>query len=307
MSTSLAGIRLENPTVLASGIMGVTASSLKRVAESGAGAVTMKSIGPEKREGHPTPVMVDVTSGLLNAVGLSCPTLEESLDELKKAVKDIRVPVIASLYGRTAEEFGEVAEKISAAKPALLEANISCPNLESEYGKPFGTDPETAGKVAEEIKNRTKIPLIIKLTPNVSDIVSIAEAVESAGADMISAINTYGPGMAINIETSKPILSNKFGGLSGPAIKPLAVRCVYEIYEAVDVPIIGVGGIQTGRDAVEMMMAGARAVGVGTAVMNRDLKVFSEICDEVRRFMEKWNYSKIDELVGRAHQDGDRL
>ncbi|MBN2013832.1 MAG: dihydroorotate dehydrogenase [Candidatus Altiarchaeota archaeon] len=301
ISTSLLGVRLRNPTVLASGILGVTASSLKRVAEAGAGAVTMKSIGPERREGHPTPVVVEVTSGLLNAVGLSCPSPDESLEELRKAVKEIKAPVIASFYGRTVKEFGEVAERISEAKPAFIEANISCPNMESEYGKPFGTDPEVTGKITEKVKNKTRIPLIVKLTPNVLDIASIAKAAESAGADIISAINSYGPGMAINIETAKPILSNKFGGMSGSAIKPLAVRCVYEIYEAVNIPIIGVGGIQTGRDAVEMMMAGATAVGVGTAVMNRDLKVFSEICGELEGFMEEWGYSKIDELRGKAH------
>ncbi len=301
ITTSIAGTRLENPTILVSGILGITASSLARVADSGAGAVTTKSIGPVRREGHRNPVIVEVPGGILNAVGLSCPPLEESLDGLGEAVRRIKVPVIASFYGRTVREFGEIAGKISEIKPALLEANISCPNTENEFGKPFGTDPDISARVTGEIKNSTKVPLIVKLTPNVSDIKEIARAVESAGADAISAINSYGPGMVINIETAKPVLSNKFGGMSGPAIKPLAVRCVYEIYETVRIPIIGVGGIQSGRDAVEMLMAGASAVGIGTGVMNRDIKVFHEVSDEIQEFMKLWGYSKLDELIGKAH------
>jgi len=301
ISTSLAGIKLKNPTVLVSGILGITASSLTRVADSGAGAITTKSIGPVKRKGHKNPVIVEVSSGMLNSVGLACPSLNESLDGLKDVLKKVDTPVIASFYGRTVREFGEMAEKISEIRPDFLEANISCPNTENEFGKPFGTDSEISAKVTEAIKNSTKIPLIVKLTPNVSDIKVIAKAVESAGADVISAINSYGPGMVINIETASPVLSNKFGGLSGPAIKSVAVRCVYEIYETVEVPILGIGGIQTGRDAIEMVMAGASAVGIGTGIMKRDIKIFSEICEEIKEFMNSTGYSKLAELIGKAH------
>ncbi len=301
ISTSLAGVKLRNPTILASGILGITTASLIRIANSGAGAITTKSIGPVKREGYVNPVIVEVPCGMLNAVGLACPSLDDSLGGLKDTLRKADVPVIASLYGRTVKEFGEMAEKISEVKPDFLEANISCPNIENEFGKPFGTEPETSARVTEGIKNSTKLPLIVKLTPNVSDIKEIAKAVESAGADAISAINSYGPGMVINIETAIPVLSNKVGGLSGPAIKPIAVRCVYEIHETVEIPIIGIGGIQTGRDAIEMLMAGAAAVGIGTGIMKRDIKIFSEICEEIRNFMNSEGYSKLNELIGKAH------
>lgn len=305
LSTSICKTRLKNPTVLASGILGVTASSLIRVARSGAGAVTTKSIGPEKREGHRNPVIAVLDNGMLNAVGLSCPDMDEAIEELRNAVKNSNVPVIASIYGRTISEFGEVAEKVSEANPDFIEVNISCPNVEDEFGKSFGYNPETSAKVVESVRNKTKIPLIVKLTPNVFDIKTIANAVEGAGADAISAINTI-PGMLINIETGKPVLSNKTGGLSGPAIKPIAIRCVYEIYETVEIPIIGIGGIQTGRDAIEMMMAGANAVGIGTGVMNRGIGIFRDVCDEIEEFMKNNNYSKIEELVGKAH-NGDSI
>lgn len=301
LSTKICKTKLGNPTVLASGILGVTASALTRVAKSGAGAVTTKSIGPEKREGHKTPVVAVLDNGMLNAIGLSCPTIDEAIDELKKAVQNSGVPVIASIYGKTASEFGDVAEKVSEAKPDFIEANISCPNVEDEFGKSFGCNPRSSAMVVGAIKNKAKIPLIVKLTPNVSDIKIIAKAVEDAGADAISAINTVGPGMLINIETGRPVLSNKTGGLSGSAIMPIAVRCVYEIYETVEIPVIGVGGIQTGRDAVEMMMAGASAVGIGTGVMNKGIRIFRNVCDEIEGFMKDNNYSKLDELIAKAH------
>jgi len=302
ISTKLCKVKLRNPTILAAGILGVTTASLERAANSGAGAVTTKSIGPERREGHPNPVVVETPSGVLNAVGLSCPSLEESIEELQRTIKEVDVPVIASFYARTEKEFGDLAEKISGAKPHFLEANISCPNVESEFGRPFGTDPETASRITAEIKTITSIPLIVKLTPNVTDIRAVARAVEDSGANALTAINTYGPGMVINPETAKPVLSNRVGGLSGPAIKPIAVRCVYELYEEVDIPIIGTGGIQHGRDLAEMLMAGASACGIGTAIMDRGVEVFSEICSELEEFMNEHGYSKVRELVGMAHE-----
>ena len=301
LRTALCGSRLKNPTVLPAGILGVTAASLARAARSGAGAVTTKSIGPERREGHRNPVVIEVSGGLLNAVGLSCPRLDESLDELKEAVKQSSSPVIASFYGRTVEEFAVVAERISEARPALIEANISCPNIEEELGKPFATDLRLAGKVTCAVKDATKIPLIVKLTPNVSDVKAIAACVEEAGADCICAINTLGPGMVIDIDSCRLVLTNKTGGLSGPAVRPIAVRCIYEIYEAVDVPLVGVGGVSSGRDVAEMLMAGASAVGIGTAVWKEGLGVFARACDELSRFMERNDYSKVRDLVGLAH------
>jgi dihydroorotate dehydrogenase (NAD+) catalytic subunit len=307
ISTKLLGIRLRNPTILTSGILGVTAASLLRIANSGAGAITTKSIGPVKREGHPNPIVVEVQCGLLNSVGLSCPPMAESLHELKNLLKKVKIPVIASFYGRTPDEFGEIAARISELKPDFLEANISCPNLESESGRPFSTDGKISAKITREIKNSSNVPLIMKLSPNVSDITKIAKKVEEAGADIISCINSYGPGMVIDIETGAPVLGNRFGGLSGPGIKPIALRCVYEIYGTVKIPVIGIGGISTGKDAVEMLMAGASAVGIGTAVMYDGIEVFEKISQELEKFMETHNYGRVEELIGKAQDYGNRL
>jgi dihydroorotate dehydrogenase (NAD+) catalytic subunit len=302
LSTDICGVRLKNPTVLPAGILGVSAASLIAVSSSGAGAVTTKSIGPEKREGHKNPVVVVVDGSLLNAVGLSCPSLDESIESLKKAVKEAKAPVIASFYGRTVEEFGMVAERISEAKPALIEANISCPNIEDDFGKPFGTSCELAASVTSEIKKNSRIPLIVKLSPNVSDIKGIAAAVESAGADCIAAINTVGPGMYIDIRSGKPVLSNITGGMSGPAIRPVAVRCVYDISGTVDIPVIGMGGVCSGRDAMEMLMAGASAVGIGTAVWKNGPGVFSRVCAELERLMKANGYSSLTDMIGIIHK-----
>ncbi|OYT27439.1 MAG: dihydroorotate dehydrogenase B catalytic subunit [Candidatus Altiarchaeales archaeon ex4484_96] len=300
LTTKLAKIKLDNPTILASGVLGVTAAALNRASKSGAGAVTTKSIGPQRREGHDNPVVVELDCGLLNAVGLSCPGPEESLRELTKAVKSIDKPVIASFYGKSILEFGHMAEFISKAKPDFIEANISCPNV-GEFGLPFGCSAKTAGKITKAVKNSTDIPLIVKLTPNVVDIRAIAIEVEKNGADVICAINTVGPGMKIDVTSGYPILSNKTGGLSGECIKPIAVRCVYEISESVDIPVIGVGGVSSGIDAVEMLMAGAAAVGVGTAVWHHGVDVFQKITGELMDFMSENNYSSLDEIIGRSH------
>lgn len=300
-STTICGIKLKNPLILPAGILGVTAASLARAASLGAGAVTTKSIGPEKRPGHNNPVVVEVEDGLLNAVGLSCPSLEESVESLKEAVKLSSSPVIASFYGRTTTEFAEVAEAITEAKPAFLEANISCPNIEDDYGKPFGTSRELASEVTAKIKNATDMPLLVKLSPNVPDIKAIAKSVEEAGADAITAINTVGPGMKIDTKTKKIVLSNKTGGLSGPAIKPIAVRCVYEIHETVDIPVIGMGGISTAEDAVEMILAGASAVGIGTAVWKKGPEAFEEINKGLASYMKKNKIARIGQLIGAAH------
>lgn len=302
ITTRLCGTRLSNPTVLPAGILGVTAASLVRAASAGAGAVTTKSIGPQKREGHKNPVVVEVDGSLLNAVGLSCPSLEESVESLRTAVRECKSPVIASFYGRTVEEYALVAARISEAGPALMEANISCPNMEDEYGKPFGTSCKLAGKITGLVKDASRVPLIVKLSANVSDIKSIASSVEDAGADCISAINTIGPGMAIDVKAGRPVLSNKSGGMSGPAVRPVAVRCVYDIYETVDIPVIGMGGVENGRDAAEMLMAGASAVGVGTAVWKRGVTVFDSVSKELAGYMDRQGFSRLADFIGKAHQ-----
>jgi dihydroorotate dehydrogenase (NAD+) catalytic subunit len=299
---SLAGAKLQNPTVLASGILGTTGASLIRVAKEGAGAVTTKSISLKARKGHPTPIITTFDAGMLNAVGLSNPGIEESLLELDKAVEGAGVPVIASLVASKVEEFGELAKLISKGRPSIIELNISCPNVSDEFGRPFACAASSASEVVAEVKRNTKLPVFVKLSPNVLDIGAIAASVEKAGADGITAINTVGPGMQINIDAAMPVLTNKVGGVSGPAIKPVAVRCVYDIYKATKLPIIGTGGVTNARDAIEMIMAGATAVGVGTAVYYRGVKVFSEIPEGMREFMEKEGYSKIEEIRGIAHE-----
>jgi len=302
ISTKICGVMLSNPTTLASGIMGVTGASLCFAAKNGAGAVTTKSIGMEERKGHPCPIFLEWEKGMINAVGLSSPGIDSCIEELRFAVKNSKSPVIASIFAPTTKQFGEVARHVSKIRPNLVEVNISCPNVEAEFGKPFATDPQAAADVTRIVKKNTGIPVIMKLSPNVSNIKVIAKAVEKAGADAICAINTVGPGMLIDIKAGKPLLANKAGGLSGPAIRPVAVRCVYDIYETVKIPIIGTGGITYGKDAVEMIMAGASAVGIGSAVYYRGIDVFRKVCDEIIDFMEKEGYSSLNQFRGIAHE-----
>lgn len=302
ITTRICGVKLCNPTVLASGIMGVTGPSLCFAAGNGAGAVTTKSIGMEERKGHPAPIILEWEKGLINAVGLSSPGIESSLEELKYAVGSCRSPVIASIFAPSTKQFGEVARQVSKIRPALIEVNISCPNVEAEFGKPFAADPSSAAAVARIVKRSSKIPVIVKLSPNVPNIKIIAQAVEKAGADAICAINTVGPGMVIDIKSGKPVLSNKCGGLSGPAIKPVAVRCVYDIYESVKIPIIGTGGVTYGRDAIELIMAGAAAVGIGSGVYYRGIDVFKKVSNEIEDFMFKEGYSSLKDFRGIAHE-----
>jgi dihydroorotate dehydrogenase (NAD+) catalytic subunit len=302
ITTRLCGVKLNNPTILASGIMGVTGASLCFVAENGAGAVTTKSIGIDERKGHPAPVVLEWEKGLINAVGLSAPGIEDSLNELRIAAEKSKSPVIASIFAPTTEKFGEAAKLVSGAKPNLIEVNISCPNVEAEFGKPFGADPKVSAEVTKIVKKNSSVPVIVKLSPNVPNIKLIAKAVEKAGADAICAINTVGPGMVIDTATGKPLLANKAGGVSGPAIRPIAVRCVYDICSEVKIPVVGTGGVTYGNDAVEMIMAGAAAVGIGSGVHYRGVDVFRKVSKEILEFMEKNKYSKLDDFRGIAHE-----
>ena len=301
LSTNLLGLKLKNPTILASGILGNTAGLLKRMAESGAGAVTTKSVSLKARNGHENPCVVELKTGLLNAMGLPNPGVEEFKKELIEYKNfNLNVPVIGSCYGRTCEEYPKIASELANYVDAV-ELNLSCPNDRDVLL--FGQNPKTVRQVVSDVKSvidKNKL-LIVKLTPNVTSISEIARAAVSGGCDIISAINTI-TGMAINIETKTPVLANKIGGYSGAGIKPVAIRCVYEIareLEGTNVPIIGIGGIKSGYDAIEMLMAGASAVGVGTALWNND-KIFIEICTEIKEFMERQNYNKITDLVGCA-------
>ncbi|MBL7055722.1 dihydroorotate dehydrogenase [Candidatus Woesearchaeota archaeon] len=299
LKTSICGVKLKNPTVLASGILGVTKPSLDRMGREGAGAVTMKSLCHEERSGNNNPTMFNEGEVFLNAVGLPGQGMDSALKDFKR-LDDLSVPVIGSIYGYTLKQFGQVTKKIASLNPAMIEVNISCPNI--HYGENYDNSPSLAAKVTKICKkNAGKIPVSIKLSPNVYDIKVMAKAVEKAGADAITAINTL-TGMSIDADTRKPILKAKTGGISGPALKPVAIKCVYEIYKTVKIPIIGTGGITTGKDAIEMVMAGATLVGVGTACYYRGPSVFKKICKEMETWMKKNKIKNLREIRGIAHK-----
>lgn len=304
LSVTIAGVYFPNLLVLASGILGTHASIMARCARAGAGAITAKSAGPVPRGGHVNPSCVDIGTGLLNAIGLANPGAEaetELLAETKAALEALGVPLIASIFGGVVDDFARAAEAVERARPDLIEVNISCPNVGSEFGEPFSGSCESAAEVTAAVRAAVDTPIIVKLAPNVPSIALIAQAVVDAGADAICAINTM-PAMAIDLESGAPILSNRVGGLSGPALKPIAVRCIYEIAGAVNVPIIGTGGVTTGRDALELISAGATAVGVGSAVYARGVEVFREIASELSDWLEQHGLT-VDDVRGRAFTD----
>ncbi len=298
---SIAGLRVRNPVMLAAGILGETYGSLKRVEEEGAGALVTKSIGPGPNPGYPGPITTEVEGGFLNAVGLANPGHEAFRQEMEEGIaqEPFSIPVLASVYGSDYDEFCEVIGGLEGVVEGF-ELNLSCPHSGS-YGLAVGSDPSLVERIVRECRNATGKPLVAKLSPNVLRIDDIAKAAEEGGADAICAINSVGPGMAIEIESRRPILSNKRGGLSGPCIRPIAVRCVYDIYEAVNIPIIGVGGIDKAEDAVELMEAGATWVQLGTALYHRELGLFKQVASGVKMFLDVHGLTHED-LVGSAHQ-----
>ncbi len=305
MRVSFCGVEFPNPTVLASGILGTTAPLLARVAASGIGGVTSKSASPRPRAGHPNPSVLKWGAGFINAVGLANPGIEAQvkiLRETRRLMQEQGLParLIASIFAESVDSFALAAEALSRAEPDFIEVNISCPNVARELGRPFASDPEDTASVTRAVKNATYLPIIVKLSPNVTDIVEIALAAEEAGADAIAAINTVA-GMVIDIRARRPVLANLEGGVSGPAIKPIAVRSVYKIYEAVSVPILGIGGISSGEDAVEMMMAGASLVGVGSAAYWLGPDGLGRIRDEMADFMAEEGFASPTEMIGLAH------
>jgi dihydroorotate dehydrogenase (NAD+) catalytic subunit len=300
----VAGVRFPTPLVLASGIWGTSPALLERAARAGAGAVTAKTCTPAPRRGHRNPSAVDWGHGLINAMGLPNPGVEEEVDLLRDAgrlLASLGVPLIASIAADSVEEFGRAAAIVSDARPALIEVNISCPNV-SNHGEMFASSAEAAAAVTRRVKASTSIPCIVKLSPNVPDIAGIARAVAAAGADGITAINTM-PGMLVDAESGAPVLANGTGGISGAALKPIALRCVHEISAAVQIPVIGTGGVLNGTDAVEMISAGATCVGVGTAVLTRGVNAFSLILEELRVWLSERGYHSLDDIRGRTHRD----
>ena len=299
LSVELAGLRLANPTMLAAGILGMTSLSLKRVADAGAGAVVTKSVGLKPRTGYINPTLVKVDCGYLNAMGLPNPGIEYFEKEIHDA-QTIGCPLIVSVYGFYAEEFVQVAKKASQAGADALELNLSCPHVE-KTGSEIGQDPRLLKRIVKTVKKRVEIPVFVKLTPNVTSVIECAKVAEEGGADAITAINTV-RAMAINAETARPILGNQFGGLSGPALKTIALRCIYEIYRKTKLPIIGCGGISGWRDTVEFMLAGAIAVQVGTAISSMGLQIFRSINDGVEAYLDTKGFESVREIVGLSHR-----
>ncbi len=286
------GLTLKNPVMLAAGILGTTGASLRRAALAGAGGVVTKSLGSVPRDGHPGPTIVQVDCGLLNAMGLPNPSYKKFQEEIDIA-RTGGVPVVASIFGSSAEEFAGIARGLDAD---AFELNLSCPHAE-KYGSELGRYPDLVEAVTGAVKAAANAPVWVKLTPNTADIVELGQAAQRGGADAVVAINTL-KAMAIDIETGYPILGNRFGGLSGPAIKPVAVRSVYDLALRLDIPVIGVGGVTSWEDAVEMIMAGACAVQVGTA-LQKGYGIFEEISLGLARYLERKSMT-LEDIRGMA-------
>jgi len=295
------GKQFQNPLVVASGILGVTGACMINDIKNGAGGVTMKSVSLEPRTGHPNPTITTGGCFMINAVGLSNAGVKVSMKEIEYYKKNCQAPIIASIFAGEVEQFGKLAKKISKAKPDFIEVNISCPNVKDEFGKPFAEKPELAAEVTKIVKANTNISVIVKLSPNVPAIAVIAKAVEEAGADAICAVNTFN-GTLIDISTRKFVLHNRFGGVSGPAIKPMAVKAVYDIHQAVKIPIIGTGGITTGEDVIEMMLVGATLVGIGSAYYFRGKNAATDIMKEVEKIMKREKINKLQNIIGKVYE-----
>ena len=296
----LAGIEMDNPVIPASGTFGYGQEFAELYDINCLGTFSFKGTTSEPRFGNPTPRIAECSAGMINAVGLQNPGVDAVVShELPEMKKFFHKPVMANVCGFSLEEYAHVCEVLDSEEQiGWFEINISCPNVHGG-GMSFGTSPCAAADVVKAVKKVTTKPVIIKLSPNVTDIVSIAKACEAEGADGISMINTM-LGMRIDLRTKRPIIANKMGGFSGPAIKPVALRMVYQVYEAVSVPIVGMGGLMNAEDVIEMMLAGATAVEVGTANLI-DPFVCKKIVDELPAVMEKYGIKNLTDIIGGAH------
>jgi len=302
LETDLCGCILKNPFIFPSGIWSTTSESLPRIVAGGCGAITTKSVNTEKRKGHPKPNYFDLGVGFTNAMGLPGPGAEgmAKIIETHKIKSD--VPIIASIFGHSKDEFVSACEQILTGNPDIVEVNMSCPNVQEEQGTPFACDADAAQEIIAAVRTVCDKPIFAKLAPNVPNIAHIAQACVEARADGITVINTV-PCMIIDAEKGQPILTNKTGGLSGQAIKPIALKAVYDIRKALpEIPIIGMGGITNGVDAVEMFMAGATAVGIGAAVYSRGIDVFQKLTEEVKQFMMENDFDDLYEIRNIIHE-----
>jgi len=299
LRVKIAKLDFPNPLILASGILGISASLVNRVIKVGAGGIVLKTISYHPRVGYDNPVLAEAPSGILNALGTPNPGYSKMGLEIKKIINS-DVPIISSIMGDSPDSFSALAEKIEKYKVNALELNVSCPHVK-KMGSEIGEDPDTLMAVVEAVKSSVNIPVFAKLTPNVTSITRLAAAALDGGADALVAINTV-KAMGINVETQKPILSNKIGGLSGPTIKPIGLRCIFELSRELDAPLIGVGGIVNWRDALEYILAGAKAVQIGSGIAYRGLNIFPEIKQGIKDYLENENLASITELTGRAHK-----
>ncbi|HSB49962.1 MAG TPA: dihydroorotate dehydrogenase [Nitrosopumilaceae archaeon] len=296
ISTNIGSLSLERPTILASGILGISLDVFNRIYKAGAGAVVTKSLSKEPWEGYANPTIFSVKgNGWLNAVGLSNPGAT-NFAKMIQPNKD--VPIIVSLVGSVENDFEFMIKQFEKCKVAAFELNLSCPHV-AKVGLEVGDDTDLVGKIVKTVKDSTQIPIFAKVGLGTTDYLETVGAAVEAGADGITAINTL-RAMAIDVETQQPILSNKIGGLSGTPIKPIAVRCVYEISSKFNIPIIGCGGISTWEDAVEFILAGASAVQIGSAIGDNWIQVFDEINSGIHQYMERKGFSTIEEMVGLA-------
>jgi dihydroorotate dehydrogenase (NAD+) catalytic subunit len=297
LEINLSGLKLKSPLILASGILGVSFSSMKRVIDNGAGAVTTKSIGPKPRKGFRNPSIIEIYPGtFLNAVGLANPGIEEFVLEIKK-IKKFDFPLIVSVFGNTNESYCDVAIQAENAGADAIEINISCPHAKVSS---IGIDANLTFSLVKLLKEALNVPLFVKLNPNVTNLGEIALAAEKAGANGVVAINTLAA-MSIDVKTKMPILSHGSGGLSGNAIHPIAMKKVYDLYKLLKIPIIGCGGIDSWQDVVEFFLAGASAVQIGTA-LHKGLEILTEINEGIIRYLKEYEYDSINDIKGLAHQ-----
>lgn len=305
LSINLPGLELKNPVMPASGCFGFGREFSKLYDLNKLGAIMIKATTPQPRFGNPTPRVAETSAGMLNAIGLQNPGLIKVMEEELDWLDSYDVPIIANIAGSQIDDYIEVAREISkAGNVKALELNISCPNVK-EGGIAFGTDADTAKSVTRAVKEVSRVPVYVKLSPNVTNIAQIAKAVEDGGADGLTMINTL-LGMRLDIQTGKPILANGTGGLSGPAIKPVALRMIYEVSQKVSIPIIGMGGIATAEDVIEFFYAGASAVAVGTANFV-DPFVCPKIIEELPSLLEKLGYDHISECTGRSWKQNGQI
>lgn len=297
MKVNFCGVEFKNPIVTASGTFGFGMEYSEFAPLEEYGGFSAKGLTRKPKEGNPPPRIAETASGILNSVGLQNPGVEFFAETIMPILADYDTNVIANIAGNTIDEFCEMAEIIDKTDAKIIELNVSCPNVK-HGGMAFGTDPDIVEELTEEVKECTKKPVVVKLSPNVTSIAEIAKAAERGGADGVSLINTL-LGMKIDINTKRPLLKNNTGGLSGPAVKPIAVRMIHDVYEAVDIPIIGMGGVMTGEDVIEFMLAGASLVALGTSLFVKPDLIF-DVKKSMTAYMEKWGVEDITSLIGAA-------